>query len=107
MRSGLRQMIIGRYSFGVIGIYAPIVLNCIACIGWTTINQVCPVEAADQSGDPAADHLRILIDRWIPSAQRRGTRLELEPTAHLGRCSNHLDHDYAHRLLWLPLRAPL
>lgn len=37
MRSGLRQMIIGRYSFGIIGIYFPIVLNCIACIGWTTI----------------------------------------------------------------------
>lgn len=29
MQTGLRQMIIGRYSFGIIGIYFPVVLNCI------------------------------------------------------------------------------
>lgn len=38
--TGLRQMVLGRYSFGVIGIYFPVLLNCIACIGWSTVNTI-------------------------------------------------------------------
>ncbi|SGY60748.1 BQ5605_C007g04480 [Microbotryum silenes-dioicae] len=38
--TGLRQMIVGRYSFGTIGIYIPIILNCIACIGWSVVNTI-------------------------------------------------------------------
>lgn len=55
-------MIIGRFSFGSIGIYFPvrsslschqqctddalqIVLNCIACIGWSTINTIVGAQA--------------------------------------------------------------
>ncbi|KAI5481469.1 hypothetical protein MNV49_004226 [Pseudohyphozyma bogoriensis] len=40
MRTGLRQMVIGRFSFGSIGIYFPVLLNCIACIGWSVINTI-------------------------------------------------------------------
>ncbi|KAM0756584.1 putative purine-cytosine permease [Meredithblackwellia eburnea MCA 4105] len=43
--SGLRQMVIGRYSFGTIGIYFPVLLNCIACIGWSTINTIAGASA--------------------------------------------------------------
>ncbi|GAA6029111.1 hypothetical protein JCM8097_001605 [Rhodosporidiobolus ruineniae] len=38
--TGLRQMIIGRYSFGPWTILFPIALNCLACIGWSTINTI-------------------------------------------------------------------
>ncbi|GAA6061008.1 hypothetical protein JCM10212_001064 [Sporobolomyces blumeae] len=38
--TGLRQMMIGRFSFGPWAIWFPIVLNCIACVGWSTINTI-------------------------------------------------------------------
>ncbi|GAA5941525.1 uncharacterized protein JCM15063_001610 [Sporobolomyces koalae] len=38
--TGLRQMMIGRFSFGPYAIWFPIVLNCIACVGWSTINTI-------------------------------------------------------------------
>lgn len=31
-QTGLRQMVIGRYSFGIIGIYFPVLLNCIVSL---------------------------------------------------------------------------
>jgi len=34
--TGLRQMMIGRFSFGPYWIWFPIVLNCIACVGWVS-----------------------------------------------------------------------
>ncbi|ORY81769.1 putative purine-cytosine permease [Leucosporidium creatinivorum] len=40
MQTGLRQMVIGRYSFGTVGVYFPVVLNCIACLGWAVINTI-------------------------------------------------------------------
>ncbi|GAA5876977.1 hypothetical protein JCM16303_006356 [Sporobolomyces ruberrimus] len=38
--TGLRQMMIGRFSFGPIWIWFPIILNCVACVGWSTINTI-------------------------------------------------------------------
>ncbi|KAL8279823.1 hypothetical protein RQP46_007673 [Phenoliferia psychrophenolica] len=38
--TGLRQMVLGRYSFGWAAIWFPIALNCIACIGWSVINTI-------------------------------------------------------------------
>ncbi|GAA5999454.1 hypothetical protein JCM5350_005598 [Sporobolomyces pararoseus] len=38
--TGLRQMMIGRFSFGPFWIWFPIVLNCVACVGWSTINTI-------------------------------------------------------------------
>ncbi|GAA5894492.1 hypothetical protein JCM6882_004834 [Rhodosporidiobolus microsporus] len=38
--TGLRQMMIGRFSFGPWTILFPILLNCLACIGWSTINTI-------------------------------------------------------------------
>lgn len=38
--TGLRQMMIGRFSFGPWAIWFPIVLNCVACVGWSTINTI-------------------------------------------------------------------
>ncbi|GAA5965402.1 hypothetical protein JCM21900_004784 [Sporobolomyces salmonicolor] len=38
--TGLRQMMIGRFSFGPWAIFFPIILNCIACVGWSTINTI-------------------------------------------------------------------
>ncbi|KAM0751475.1 hypothetical protein T439DRAFT_211182 [Meredithblackwellia eburnea MCA 4105] len=38
--TGLRQMVLGRYSYGMIGTYFPILLNCIACLGWSIINTI-------------------------------------------------------------------
>ncbi|GAA5922195.1 hypothetical protein JCM3775_003526 [Rhodotorula graminis] len=39
-QTGLRQMMIGRFSFGPWTILFPILLNCLACIGWSTINTI-------------------------------------------------------------------
>lgn len=39
-RLGLRQMTISRFSFGYWFNYFPVVLNCIACMGWSTINSI-------------------------------------------------------------------
>ncbi|KAG8989788.1 purine-cytosine permease [Tulasnella sp. JGI-2019a] len=38
--TGLRQMVITRFSYGRWGVYFPVLLNCIACIGWSTINTI-------------------------------------------------------------------
>ncbi|POY72303.1 hypothetical protein BMF94_4605 [Rhodotorula taiwanensis] len=38
--TGLRQMMLGRFSFGPYAIWFPIVLNALACIGWSTINTI-------------------------------------------------------------------
>ncbi|GAA6006280.1 hypothetical protein JCM11491_002094 [Sporobolomyces phaffii] len=38
--TGLRQMMIGRFSFGPVWIWFPIILNCVACVGWSTINTI-------------------------------------------------------------------
>ena len=35
--TGLRQMMIGRFSFGPFWIWFPIVLNCVACVGWVSL----------------------------------------------------------------------
>ncbi|KAK4057008.1 Purine-cytosine permease fcy21 [Microbotryomycetes sp. JL221] len=45
MQSGLRQMMIGRFSFGYVWIYFPILLNCLACIGWSCINSIAGAQA--------------------------------------------------------------
>ncbi|KAH8924210.1 hypothetical protein BT69DRAFT_1261642 [Atractiella rhizophila] len=37
---GLRQMTLSRFSFGYWTNYIPVVLNLIACIGWSTINSI-------------------------------------------------------------------
>jgi len=39
-RLGLRQMTIARFSFGYYTAWIPVVLNVIACIGWSTINSI-------------------------------------------------------------------
>ncbi|KAH8109158.1 permease for cytosine/purines, uracil, thiamine, allantoin-domain-containing protein [Phellopilus nigrolimitatus] len=39
-RLGLRQMTISRFSFGYYCAWFPVVLNVIACIGWSTINSI-------------------------------------------------------------------
>lgn len=33
-------MIIGKFSFGTLGIYFPVTLNLIACIGWLAVNSI-------------------------------------------------------------------
>ncbi|GAA95790.1 uncharacterized protein L969DRAFT_17698 [Mixia osmundae IAM 14324] len=38
-RLGLRQLCLSRFSFGRASL-APVVLNCIACVGWSTINAI-------------------------------------------------------------------
>ncbi|GAA6049255.1 hypothetical protein JCM3770_005907 [Rhodotorula araucariae] len=38
--TGLRQMMLGRFSFGPWTILFPILLNCLACVGWSTINTI-------------------------------------------------------------------
>lgn len=38
--SGLRQMMLGRFSFGPYAIWFPVALNALACIGWSTINTI-------------------------------------------------------------------
>lgn len=50
-KSGLRQMCIGRYSFGSVGIFLPIILNCLACIGWSTINTIVGAQALQAVSD--------------------------------------------------------
>lgn len=47
--TGLRQMVLSRYSFGKT-IYFPIVLNLIACIGWSTVNTIIGVSALQAVG---------------------------------------------------------
>jgi len=39
-RLGLRQMTIARFSFGYYTAWVPVILNVIACIGWSTINSI-------------------------------------------------------------------
>jgi len=50
-KTGLRQMCIGRYSFGTVGIFLPILLNCLACIGWSTINTIVGAQALQAVSD--------------------------------------------------------
>ncbi|GAA5873523.1 hypothetical protein JCM8547_005611 [Rhodosporidiobolus lusitaniae] len=49
--TGLRQMMIGRYSFGPWTILFPIALNCLACIGWSTINTIVGASALQAVSD--------------------------------------------------------
>merc|ERR1711939_706951 len=42
--TGLRQMIMGRFAFGF-NIWFPTLLNCIACVGWSTINSIAGASA--------------------------------------------------------------
>ncbi|KAF8591678.1 hypothetical protein K439DRAFT_1644055 [Ramaria rubella] len=42
---GLRQMTITRFSFGYYVAWFPVVLNVIACIGWSTINSIVGAQA--------------------------------------------------------------
>ncbi|KAH8834778.1 permease for cytosine/purines, uracil, thiamine, allantoin-domain-containing protein [Flagelloscypha sp. PMI_526] len=37
---GLRQLTISRFSFGYITSLLPVILNCIACIGWSVVNSI-------------------------------------------------------------------
>ncbi|GAA5823276.1 hypothetical protein JCM11251_007547 [Rhodosporidiobolus azoricus] len=53
--SGLRQMMIGRFSFGPWTIFFPILLNCLACIGWSTINTIVGASAL-QAVSASPDH---------------------------------------------------
>ncbi|KAI5118639.1 hypothetical protein M0805_000015 [Coniferiporia weirii] len=39
-RLGLRQMTISRFSFGYYTAYFPVILNIIACLGWSTVNSI-------------------------------------------------------------------
>ncbi|THH02634.1 hypothetical protein EW145_g6721 [Phellinidium pouzarii] len=39
-RLGLRQMTISRFSFGYYFAFLPVILNVIACIGWSTVNSI-------------------------------------------------------------------
>ncbi|BGP18622.1 hypothetical protein JCM10213_004171 [Rhodosporidiobolus nylandii] len=52
--TGLRQMMLGRFSFGPWTIMFPILLNCLACIGWSTINTIVgasALQAVSTSGE--------------------------------------------------------
>ncbi|KAL8283260.1 hypothetical protein RQP46_006038 [Phenoliferia psychrophenolica] len=51
MQTGLRQMVVGRFSWGTIGIFLPVILNCIACIGWATINTIAGASALHAVSD--------------------------------------------------------
>lgn len=44
-RFGLRQMTIARFSFGYWTAWIPVVLNIIACLGWSTINSIVGAQA--------------------------------------------------------------
>lgn len=33
-------MIVGKFSYGSLGIYFPVTLNLIACIGWLSVNSI-------------------------------------------------------------------
>ncbi|KAI0952236.1 hypothetical protein AcW1_004395 [Taiwanofungus camphoratus] len=37
---GLRQLTLSRFSFGYLTSLIPIVLNCIACVGWSVVNSI-------------------------------------------------------------------
>ena len=37
---GLRQLTLSRFSFGYATAQLPIVLNCIACVGWSIVNSI-------------------------------------------------------------------
>ncbi|GAA5876634.1 hypothetical protein JCM3774_006008 [Rhodotorula dairenensis] len=49
--TGLRQMMLGRFSFGPYAIWFPIVLNALACIGWSTINTIVGASALKAVSD--------------------------------------------------------
>lgn len=38
--TGMRQLALSRYGFGYWTVMIPVVLNCIACLGWSTINTI-------------------------------------------------------------------
>lgn len=38
--TGLRQLALSRFGFGYFTVLLPTILNCIACIGWSTINSL-------------------------------------------------------------------
>ncbi|GAA6000547.1 uncharacterized protein JCM10292_000478 [Rhodotorula paludigena] len=82
--TGLRQMIIGRFSFGPWTILFPILLNCLACIGWSTINTIVGASALhnvtthNQLPEPAGIVIIALITlavalfgyRWVHALER-------------------------------------
>ncbi|TRM69984.1 permease [Schizophyllum amplum] len=37
---GLRQLTLSRYSFGYFTALIPVILNCIACVGWSVVNSI-------------------------------------------------------------------
>ncbi|KAI4521130.1 hypothetical protein K525DRAFT_285282 [Schizophyllum commune Loenen D] len=37
---GLRQLTISRFSFGYFTALIPVILNCIACVGWSVVNSI-------------------------------------------------------------------
>ncbi|KAL1747022.1 permease for cytosine/purines, uracil, thiamine, allantoin-domain-containing protein [Schizophyllum fasciatum] len=37
---GLRQLTIARFSFGYFTALVPVILNCIACVGWSVVNSI-------------------------------------------------------------------
>jgi len=39
-KTGLRQLALSRFGFGYFTVLLPTILNCIACIGWSTINSL-------------------------------------------------------------------
>ncbi|GAA5991671.1 hypothetical protein JCM10908_001086 [Rhodotorula pacifica] len=49
--TGLRQMMLGRFSFGPYAIWFPIALNALACIGWSTINTIVGASALKAVSD--------------------------------------------------------
>ncbi|EJU01230.1 hypothetical protein DACRYDRAFT_22455 [Dacryopinax primogenitus] len=52
---GLRQMTIGRFSFGYYTSLVPVVLNLIACVGWSTINSIVGASVL-RAVSPDSDH---------------------------------------------------
>ncbi|KAL7005249.1 Purine-cytosine permease fcy21 [Cystobasidiomycetes sp. EMM_F5] len=40
VRTGMRQLAMSRYFFGYYTVLIPALLNCIACIGWSTVNAI-------------------------------------------------------------------
>jgi len=49
-RTGLRQMCLGRYSWGMVAVWAPTLLNLVACVGWASINAIAGASALHAVG---------------------------------------------------------
>ncbi|KII88697.1 hypothetical protein PLICRDRAFT_176250 [Plicaturopsis crispa FD-325 SS-3] len=51
---GLRQLTLSRFSFGYATAQIPIILNCIACVGWSVVNSIVGAQTLQAvTADPA------------------------------------------------------